>query len=227
MGPYNMIVDRFWGDKALIRSKAGLWAGLAVLALSLAGCAAPYRVIPLAPDKPQPAAVNPVTVEPISDSRGQYLQGQHTRPKFKVTVKNNTKQAIKFSTDNIQATLNNEPAKVMSFDAQVDELLNILRASPNPYPSFYPALRFSFGPYARIDRGIEFDSVDLQRTQQELQYVRKNALRPTVLDPGMEYSGEVTLKNKLSDQRDQDIRLTVEFAGETQSFQFALQQLSR
>lgn len=214
-------------DQIPVSYRRSLLAGFAVAVLALGGCAAPYRVIPVLPDKPQAAKLNPVLIEPVGDSRGQYLQGQHNRPKFRVTVKNNTQKAIKFSTDNIQATLNDEPAKVMSFDAQVDELLNILRVSPNPYPGFYPAFRFSFGPFARVDRGVEFDSVDLQRTQQELQYVRKNALRPTVLDPGMEYSGEITLKNKLSDQRDQNIRLTVEFAGETQSFQFALQQLSR
>lgn len=206
---------------------SGRLAVLGIITLVLAGCAAPYRVIPISPEKPQAVKLNPVSVEPIADSRGQYLQGQHSRPKFKVTVKNNTQKAIKFSTENIQATLNDEPAKVMTFDAQVDELLNILRVSSNPYPSFYPTFRFSFGPFARIDRGVEFDSIDLQRTQKELYEVRKNALRPTVLDPGMEYSGEVTLKTKLPAQRDQDIRLTVEFAGETQSFQFALQQLSR
>lgn len=204
-----------------------MWASLAAIALALTGCAAPYRVIPVSPDKPQTAKLNPVSVEPAGDSQGQYLQGQYSRPKFQVTVKNNTKQAIKFSTENIQATLNGEPAKVMTFDAQVDELLNILRVSHSPYPSFYPSLRFSFGSFGRIGSGVEFDSIDVQRTQQELYYVRKNALRPTVLDPGMEYRGEITLKNKLPAQRDQDIHLTIEFAGETQLFQFALQQLSR
>ncbi|MDH4394492.1 MAG: hypothetical protein QE278_02325 [Limnobacter sp.] len=214
-------------DRTHVNKKVCLWAGVAVLALAVSGCAAPYRVIPVLPDKPLTAKLNSVTVEPLSDSKGQSLQGQYSRPKFKVTVKNNTQQAIKFSTENIQATLNGEPAKVMTFDAQVDELLNVLRVSSGSYSGFYPSLRFSFGSFGRIGSGVEFDSIDIQRTQQELYDVRKNALRPTVLDPGMEYSGEITLRNKLPAQRDQDIRLTVELAGETQSFQFALQQLSR
>jgi hypothetical protein len=213
--------------KSRVNNKTSVWFVCAVLVLALTGCAAPYRVIPVLPDNPQAAKLNSVSVEPLSDSRGQSLQGQYSRPKFRVTVKNNTKQAVKFSTENIQATLNGEPAKVMSFDAQVDELLNVLRVSSGAYPSFYPALRFSFGSYGRIGSGVEFDPIDIQRTQQELYDVRKNALRPTVLDPGTEYSGEITLKNKLPAQRDQEINLTVEFAGEAQSFQFALQQLSR
>lgn len=199
------------------------------LGLALVACAAPYRVIPVqVAAVPDPGTVaNPsnqnrheVRLEPVTD-----LQGQYQRPRFRLSVKNLGKEPRRIAAENVEASLNGRPTKVMSYDAQVDELLNALRTMPQIHTGFYPYFQYRFSPFASMERSM--DSIDVQQVQHELDQVRKRAFKPTVLEPGMDYTGEITLKNKLPAQADQELLFKVKMGAETHPFQFALQQLRR
>lgn len=203
--------------------------------VALSACAAPYRVIPtlepVTSSTPPVPKINEVAVRPLKD-----LQGQYNRPGFVVTIKNKTAQPLAVSTENIQAELNGKTVRVMSFDAQVDELMGILSRRNLSIPIYSPIYSgfhpyfvgpYRFAPHYRFAREDGFDSVDAQLAIRDLNHVRQKALRPTVLQPGQMVEGEITILDKLPAQKDQEMKVAITLGGEIHRFQFAYQQLQR
>lgn len=227
----------------------GLCAVVAVLPLS--ACMPTYQMV----SQPLPARVAQameVSVVPVQDRQTPF-----ERVKLKVTVKNNSAEAVPFSTTNIKALLNGKEALVMSYEEQRAELraiLNNIRYGyydvgfwPQAYGSGYgfhsynmgiqsrfgPRLGFALGygnsyhasPYRLVIEDSAMDAIDIDLALRELDYIKEHAIKPTLIAPGSQYSGETTIKDKLTAAEMQNVDVVVKLGEETHRFKITAQKV--
>jgi len=100
--------------------------------LLLSACASMYSVRPVIAENQVP--VQNQGFESLSSSKKHMVQvgsvynsmRQFDNPRFNVTFVNQGKFPVEFSTENITVTLNGEPATVVSYEAQIQDVQNRL-----------------------------------------------------------------------------------------------------
>src|SRR5574343_124108 len=98
--------------------------------LFLGACASMYSVRPVVAENQVP--VQNQGFESLSSSKKHIVQvgsaynaqRQFDSPRFNVTFVNKGKFPVEFSTDNVTVLLNGEPASVVSYDAQIQDVQN-------------------------------------------------------------------------------------------------------
>lgn len=152
-------------------------------------------------------------------------QSPFQRLRFLVEIHNLTNQPQSFSTAFVSAELNNQPAVVLTYQAQRQELESIILYY-QPVVQFHPAevVTYSrFGApqgvtYRPVGFDAQMDFIDLQLALDGLDYLEKHAVRPVEVQPGERYQGEITLLNKLDERAEQKVDLSVNFAGQLYRF---------
>jgi len=111
--------------------------------LLLSACASMYSVRPVIAENQVP--VQNQGFESLSSSKKHMVQvgsvynsmRQFDNPRFNVTFVNQGKFPVEFSTENITVTLNGEPATVVSYEAQIQDVQNRLSFYGFRAPIFY------------------------------------------------------------------------------------------
>lgn len=198
-----------------------------LLPVLLGGCASVYDVTPLVAESRQAAVQasndglvvthkNRIAVVPV-----KFAINQFESPRFLVTVKNMGDKPFTFSTSNIEVTFNGQPGRVLSYDQQYEDIKN--RLSFYNYGFRMPiSFQYGYGRPFHLQPVFEDsgDSLDIQIALADLDHLHKYALREKVLNPGDQYSGEVTLGNKLSASDMQHLNMQINLEGEQYDFAF-------
>lgn len=122
-------------------------------ALLLSACASMYSVRPVVAENQVP--VQNQGFESLSSSKKHMVQvgsvynsmRQFDNPRFNVTFVNNGKFPVEFSTENVTVTFNGEPATVVSYEAQIQDVQNRLSFYGFRAPIFYSP--FYHSPFHR------------------------------------------------------------------------------
>lgn len=192
--------------------------GLLGVSFGLMACAPTYKLTNLQMQSID--AYPKVTVQPVNE-----MQSPFQRLRFVVKVYNHTSQNLPFSTDSVKAKLNGRGARVLSYEAQRQELESIILYY-QPLVRFNPRELVTYGrlgqplgvAYQPVGFDIPMDSIDLQNALNELAYLKSHAVRPVLIKPGETYQGEITLLDKLDQSAEQKIDLQITFAGQTHQF---------
>lgn len=205
--------------------------------LLLNACASVYSVRPVVAENQVP--VQNQGFESLSSSKKHMVQvgsvlnsmRQFDSPRFHVTFVNQGKFPLEFSTDNVTVTFNDQPARVLSYDAQVQDVQNRLSYYGFRVPIYY-------GPFYRppVHRGFhrggflyptDFnDRVDVQQAFADFDRIQRYSLKPAVVRPGQQTAGEVIVANKLSASSAQNITVTVRIDDESHTFSFGYLQMN-
>lgn len=194
-----------------------VYCGLLVC-FGLIACAPTYQLT----SQPLATASNslPVQVSPVAK-----LQSPFQRLRFSVRIVNETKQDYFFSTESVKARLNGQPARVLSYEAQRQELESIILYY-QPTVRFFPQSVITYSragqpmgvAYQPVGFDSQMDSIDLQLALDDLAYLNNHAVRPVTIQAGQTYQGEITLLNKLNESAEQRVDLQISFAGQTHAF---------
>ncbi len=199
--------------------------------LLLSACASMYSVRPVIAENQVP--VQNQGFESLSSSKKHMVQvgsvynsmRQFDNPRFNVTFVNQGKFPVEFSTENITVTLNGEPATVVSYEAQIQDVQNRLSFYGFRAPIFYSP--FYHPPFYRGFHGSGFlfqtdfnDRLDVQQAFADFDRIQKYSLKPKVVRPGEQTQGEIIVAKKLSASSAQDITVTVRVDDDTHKFDF-------
>ncbi|MCR2747655.1 hypothetical protein [Limnobacter parvus] len=154
---------------------------------------------------------------------------QFDNPRFNVTFVNNGKFPIEFSTENVTVIFNGQPATVVSYAAQIQDVQNRLANYGMRIPIFYSP--FYQQPFHRGFHGgfhnsgflfqADFtDSLDVQRALEDFDHIQKFSLKPTVVRPGEQAQGQIVVGKKLSASSAQDITVNVQVDDDAHTFSF-------
>jgi hypothetical protein len=200
-------------------------------ALLLGACANMYSVRPVIAENQVP--VQGPGFESLSSTKKHMVQvgsvqnsiRQFDAPRFNVTFVNKSQLPIEFSTDNVSVTFNDEPATVISYEAQIQDVRNRLAYYGQRVPIFYNPFYRSPFYQGGFNGGLFFqtdfnDSVDVQQAFADFDRIQKFSLKPRVVRPGEEVSGHVIVARKLSASSAQNITVKVNVDGESHAFEF-------
>ncbi|VWX35689.1 conserved exported hypothetical protein [Limnobacter sp. 130] len=200
-------------------------------ALLLSACVSMYSVRPVVAENQIP--VQNQGFESLSSKKKHMVQvgsvynsmRQFDNPRFNVTFVNNGKFPVEFSTENVTVTFNGEPAAVVSYEAQIQDVQNRLSFYGMRAPIFYSP--FYHSPFHRGFHGgsvflhTDFnDRVDVQQAFADFERIQKYSLKPRVVRPGEQTQGEIIVSRKLSASSAQDITVTVRVDDDTHKFDF-------
>lgn len=200
-------------------------------ALLLSACVSMYSVRPVVAENQVP--VQNQGFESLSSKKKHMVQvgsvynsmRQFDNPRFNVTFVNNGKFPVEFSTENVTVTFNGEPAAVVSYEAQIQDVQNRLSFYGMRAPIFYSP--FYHSPFHRGFHGgsvflhADFnDRVDVQQAFADFERIQKYSLKPRVVRPGEQTQGEIIVSRKLSASSAQDITVTVRVDDDTHKFDF-------
>lgn len=204
-------------------------------ALLLSACASMYSVRPVIAENQVP--VQNAGFESLSSEKKHTVQvgsaynsmRQFDNPRFNVTFVNKGKFPIEFSTENVTVTFNGEPATVVSYAAQIQDVQNRLSFYGMRVPIFYSP--FYQPPFHRGFHGgfhgggflfqTDFnDRVDVQQAFADFDRIQKYSLKPTVVRPGEQAQGQIIVAKKLSASSAQDITVNVRVDDDAHTFKF-------
>jgi archaellum component FlaF (FlaF/FlaG flagellin family) len=200
-------------------------------ALLLSACVSMYSVRPVVAENQIP--VQNQGFESLSSKKKHMVQvgsvynsmRQFDNPRFNVTFVNNGKFPVEFSTENVTVAFNGEPAAVVSYEAQIQDVQNRLSFYGMRAPIFYSP--FYYPPFHRGFHGgsvflhTDFnDRVDVQQAFADFERIQKYSLKPRVVRPGEQTQGEIIVSRKLSASSAQDITVTVRVDDDTHKFDF-------
>jgi hypothetical protein len=199
-------------------------------ALLLSACVSMYSVRPVVAENQVP--VQNQGFESISSTKKHLVQvgsaynsqRQFDNPRFNVTFVNQGKFPVEFSTENVAVTVNGEPATVISYDAQVQDVQNRLSFYGMRAPIFYSP--FYYQPFFKGSHGglvfrTDFnDRLDVQQAFADFERIQKFSLKPKVVRPGEQTQGQVVISKKLSASSAQNITVTVRVDDDTHNFEF-------
>ncbi|MFN7505170.1 MAG: hypothetical protein ACK5Q1_06380, partial [Limnobacter sp.] len=180
-------------------------------ALLLSACVSMYSVRPVVAENQVP--VQNQGFESLSSSKKHTVQvgsvynsvRQFDSPRFNVTFVNQGKFPLEFSTENVTVTFNGEPAAVVSYDAQIQDVQNRLSYYGLRAPVFYRGFHGG-GLFFQTDFN---DQLDIQKAFADFDRIQKYSLKPKVVRPGEQVQGEVVVARKLSASSAQNITVTV------------------
>lgn len=200
-------------------------------AFLLSACASMYSVRPVVAENQVP--VQNQGFESLSSRKTHIVQvgsvynsiRQFDNPRFNVTFVNNGKFPIEFSTENVTVTFNGEPATVVSYEAQIQDVQNRLSFYGMRVPIFYSP--FYRQPFHGGFHGSGFlfqtdfnDRIDVQQAFADFDRIQKYSLKPKVVRPGEQTQGEIIVARKLSASSAQNITVTVRVDEEIHKFEF-------
>lgn len=206
-------------------------------ALLLNACASMYSVRPVVAENQVP--VQNQGFESLSSTKKHIVQvgsvynsmRQFDIPRFNVTFVNQGKFPVEFSTANVTVTFNGEPATVVSYEAQIQDVKNRLAYYGMRVPTFYSP--FYQQPFNRGFHGNGFlfrtdfnDGIDVQQAFADFDRIQKYSLKPKVVRPGEQVQGEVMVAKKLSASSAQNISVTVRVEEDTHNFDFGYLQMN-
>lgn len=206
-------------------------------ALLLSACASMYSVRPIVAENQVP--VQGPGYESLSSQKKHTVQvgsvynsmRQFDNPRFNVTFVNNGKFPVEFSTENVTVTFNGEPATVVSYEAQIQDVQNRLSFYGMRAPIFYSP--FYQQPFHRGFHGSGFlfqtdfnDRVDVQQAFADFDRIQKYSLKPKVVRPGEQTQGEIIVARKLSSSSAQNITVNVRVDNDMHSFDFGYLQMN-
>lgn len=201
------------------------------LGLLLGACASMYSVRPVVAENQVP--VQNQGFESLSSTKKNTVQvgsvynsmRQFDNPRFLVTFVNKGKFPVEFSTQNVTVTFNGQPAVVVSYEAQIQDVQNRLSYYGFRAPIFYSP--FYHPPFNRgfHGGGILFqsdfnDRVDVQQAFADFDRIQRYSLKPKVVRPGEQTQGEIVVAKKLSASSAQDISVTVQVDDDVHRFDF-------
>lgn len=206
-------------------------SGLVGLLLLTGGCASMYSVRPVVGADQVP--VQNRGFESLSSQKKHLVQvgsvynamRQFDNPRFQVTFVNQGKLPVEFSTQNITVLLNGEPAAVVSYEAQLQDVQNRLSyyglrmpifGSPFYYPPFHRGFHGS-GVFFQSDF---HDRLDVQQAVIDLERIQKYSLKPRVVRPGEQTQGDIVIGRKLSASSAQNLQVTVVVDEDKHQFEF-------
>lgn len=206
---------------------AGLVVGSTLL---LSACVSMFSVRPVVADNQVP--VQNRGFESLSSTKKHLVQvgsaynsqRQFDNPRFNVTFVNKGKFPVEFSTENVTVTFNGEPATVVSYEAQIQDVQNRLSYYGMRAPIFYSP--FYHQPFYKGSHGglvfrTDFnDRLDIQQALADFERIQKFSLKPKVVRPGEETQGQIVIAKKLSARSAQNITLTVRVDDDTHNFEF-------
>ncbi len=198
--------------------------------LLLSACVSMYSVRPVVADNQVP--VQNRGFESLSSTKKHLVQvgsaynsqRQFDNPRFNVTFVNKGKFPVEFSTENVTVTFNGEPATVVSYEAQIQDVQNRLSYYGMRAPIFYSP--FYHQPFYKGSHGglvfrTDFnDRLDIQQALADFERIQKFSLKPKVVRPGEETQGQIVIAKKLSARSAQNITLTVRVDDDTHNFEF-------
>jgi hypothetical protein len=228
-----IVVAVTWVAKKVIQMRMFSVSSIVVLgsALLLSACVSMYSVRPVVAENQIP--VQNQGFESLSSSKKHMVQvgsvynsmRQFDSPRFNVTFVNKGKFPVEFSTENVTVTFNGEPATVLSYEAQIQDVQNRLSYYGLRAPIFYSP--FYHSPFDRSFHGggllfqTDFnDRLDVQQAFADFERIQKYSLKPKVVRPGEQVQGEVVVAKKLSSSSAQDITVTVRVEDDTHQFDF-------
>jgi hypothetical protein len=199
-------------------------------ALLLSACASMYSVRPVVADNQVP--VQNQGFESLSSTKKHLVQvgsaynsqRQFDSPRFNVTFVNKGKFPVEFSTENVTVTFNGEPATVVSYEAQIQDVQNRLAYYGMRVPIFYSP--FYHQPFFKGSHGglmfrTDFnDRVDVQQAFADFERIQKFSLKPKVVRPGEQTQGQIVIARKLSASSAQNITVTVRVDDDAHQFDF-------
>lgn len=200
-------------------------------AFLMSACASMYSVRPVVAENQVP--VQNQGFESLSSTKKHMVQvgsaynsmRQFDNPRFNVTFVNQGKFPVEFSTENVTVTFNGEPATVVSYDAQIQDVQNRLSFYGLRAPIFYSP--FYQQPFHRGFHGSGFlfrtdfnDRVDVQQAFADFERIQKYSLKPKVVRPGEQTQGEIIVARKLSASSAQNITVTVRVDDDSHNFDF-------
>lgn len=200
-------------------------------ALFLSACVSMYSVRPVIAQNQVP--VQNQGFESLSSTKKNVVQvgsvynsmRQFDNPRFNVTFVNKGKFPVEFSTQNVSVTFNGQPAVVISYEAQIQDVQNRLSYYGFRAPIFYSP--FYHPPFQRGFHGGGFlfqtdfnDRVDVQQAFADFDRIQRYSLKPKVVRPGEQTQGEIIVARKLSASSAQDISVTVQVDEEVHQFDF-------
>lgn len=199
-------------------------------ALLLSACASMYSVRPVIAESQVP--VQNQGFESLSSTKKHLVQvgsaynsqRQFDNPRFNVTFVNKGKFPVEFSTENVTVTFNGEPATVVSYEAQIQDVQNRLAYYGMRVPIFYSP--FYHQPFFKGSHGglmfrTDFnDRVDVQQAFADFERIQQFSLKPKVVRPGEQTQGQVVIAKKLSASSAQNITVTVRVDDDTHNFEF-------
>ena len=151
-------------------------------------------------------------------------QRQFDSPRFNVTFVNKGKFPVEFSTENVTVTFNGEPATVVSYEAQIQDVQNRLSFYGMRVPIFYSPFYhqpFFKGSYGGLAFRTDFnDRVDVQQAFADFERIQKFSLKPKVVRPGEQTQGQIMIAKKLSASSAQNVTVTVRVDEDTHNFEF-------
>lgn len=223
-----------------MRLSIGLLIGSALV---LSACASTYRVSPIVAEN-QTQVIAPAG-EAVRSSKKHVVEvgairsnmRQFDSPRFNVRFKNQGKEPLEFSTENVTVSFNDKAAPVVSYEAQIEDVQNRLSFYGLRAPIFYSPFRSPFyhqplyyHPFGGYRGGLllveDFnDRVDVQQALADFDYIQKYSLKPKVVRPGQEVFGEIVVGSKLSASSSQNMVVTVSVDGEQHQFTFGYDEL--
>lgn len=156
--------------------------------------------------------------------------------RFYVSFTNRGKNPLEFSSQNVEGVLNGVRVSALSYEAQLQDIENRLsyyghRSLFYSGPVFVnPNYRSGVGFGAQVGvGGFGFsgfnegfnDNLDIQRAYSDLERLKRNGLKPRVVQPGETVSGEVVLSTRLPSGSVQYLNLSVTVDKEQHAFEFA------
>ncbi|WP_370262576.1 hypothetical protein [Limnobacter sp.] len=212
-------------------------------ALVLGACASTYRVSPVVSENQLQVAAS--SGESLRSSKKHVVEvgairpsmRQFDSPRFNVRFKNQGKEPLEFSTENVSVTFNGSAARVLSYEAQIQDVQNRLAyygmRAPifyNPAQSFFYHQPLHYQPFGSRRGGFlmveDFnDRIDVQQALADLDYIQKNSLKPRVVRPGQEAFGEIVVGSKLGASSSQSMVVTVVVDDEQHQFTFGYDEL--
>jgi hypothetical protein len=198
--------------------------------LLLSACVSMFSVRPVVAENQVP--VQNQGFESLSSTKKHIVQvgsvynsmRQFDNPRFNVTFVNQGKFPVEFSTENVTVILNGEPATVVSYEAQIQDVQNRLSYYGLRAPIFYSP--FYHSPFERSFSGGVFlqtdfnDRLDVQQAFADFERIQKYSLKPKVVRPGEQVQGEVVVARKLSASSAQNITVTVRVDDDIHKFDF-------
>ncbi|HEX4878237.1 MAG TPA: hypothetical protein VFV39_00200 [Limnobacter sp.] len=209
---------------------------LVCMVFGLGACASTYRVSPVvAPDQ---VPVFEQAGDMVRSSKKHVVElgavradmRQFDMPRFFIRFKNQGKNPLEFSSENVSVTFNDSPARVLSYEAQIQDVQNRLsyygmRAPVFLQPSYHPFFGAYRGGFVFVD---DFnDRLDVQQALADLDYIQNHSLKPKVVRPGDEVAGEIVIGTKLAAGRSQTMVVNVAVDGENHQFTFGYDQMQR
>lgn len=199
-------------------------------ALLLSACVSMYSVRPVIAENQVP--VQNQGFESLSSTKKHLVQvgsaynsqRQFDNPRFNVTFVNKGKFPVEFSTENVTVTFNGEPATVVSYEAQIQDVQNRLSFYGMRAPIFYSP--FYYQPFYKGSHGglvfrTDFnDRLDVQQAFADFERIQKFSLKPKVVRPGEQTQGQIVIAKKLSASSAQNITVTVRVDDDLHNFEF-------